>query len=118
MVVQINENMRDIFLKGVNKLADEVVPLPETLKIVSKESGSFDGNAWAKLSAVDSEGTPYEVKISGYDNSLNLSKLMFKDIETKQILKSLATKTGKKGSAYIAGFDFRVTNDYLKTLLK
>ena len=118
MAVQIPDNKRDLFFARITEIAEEVIELPETLKIVSKEAGEFSGNKWGKIGAVDLEGTPYELKISGFsDSSLNLTKLMFKDIQTNQIVKSLALKQGKNG-AYIAGFDLRVTADYLKTLLK
>lgn len=118
MAVQIPDNKRDLFFTRISELADEIIELPETLKIVSKEMGEFSGNKWGKIGAVNAEGTPHELKISGFsDSNLNLTKLIFKDIETNQIVKSLALKQGKNG-AYIAGFDLRVTADYLKTLLK
>lgn len=118
MAVQIPDNKRDLFFTRISELADEIIELPETLKIVSKEMGEFSGNKWGKIGAVDLEGTPYELKISGFsDSNLNLTKLIFKDIETNQIVKSLALKQGKNG-AYLAGFDFRVTADYLRALAK
>lgn len=118
MAVQIPDNKRDLFFTRISELADEIIELPDKLKIISKEMGEFSGNRWGKVGAVDLEGTPYELKISGFGESkLNLTKLMFQDIETNQIVKSLALKQGKNG-AYIAGFDLRISADYLKTLLK
>ncbi|GAA5429436.1 hypothetical protein [Lactococcus lactis] len=118
MAVKISDNKRDLFFTRISELADEIIELPDKLKIISKEMGEFSGNSWGKVGAVDLEGTPYELKISGFGESkLNLTKLMFQDIETNQIVKSLALKQGKNG-AYIAGFDLRISADYLKTLLK
>lgn len=49
MAVQIPDNKRDLFFARITEIADEVIELPETLKIVSKEAGEFSGNKWGKL---------------------------------------------------------------------
>lgn len=118
MAVAISEENRSIFLEGINKLADQVIVLPATIKVVSKEEGEFSGTKYAKLSAVNMDGDPFELKVSGFGESgLDLKKLMFKDIDTTQISKSLALKVGRSGSPYVAGFNLHVQADYLKSLL-